>query len=161
MVAASHPPLTSIRQSGHVSCSIWTGLSSLCVLGGWEMVCPCDSGRLFCYAWVFFLAGKGETFGIVQDLILRLKNEINGDVVRAICSNTKFKNSHFETFCRDSGLEHQFYSPYVACQNAVVEKKNHSLCAMSRTMLDEHRTPMRYWAKAVNTACHVGNHIFL
>jgi hypothetical protein len=28
-------------------------------------------------------------------------------------------------------------------------------------MLDEHRTQRRYWAEAVNTACHVGNRIFL
>jgi hypothetical protein len=35
------------------------------------------------YAWVF-LADKGEMFGFVRDLILRLKNERNGDVVRAI-----------------------------------------------------------------------------
>jgi hypothetical protein len=39
------------------------------------------------YAWVFFLAGKGETFGFVWDLILRLKNERNGDVVRGIRSD--------------------------------------------------------------------------
>jgi hypothetical protein len=49
----------------------------------------------------------------------------------------------------------------VACQNAVVERKNCSLCEMARTMLDEHRTLRRYWAEAVNTACHVGNRIFL
>jgi hypothetical protein len=59
------------------------------------------------------------------------------------------------------GLEHQFSSPYVACQNGVVEMKNCSLCEMARTMLDEHKTPRRYWAEAVNTACHVGNRIFL
>jgi hypothetical protein len=27
------------------------------------------------YAWVFFLEEKGETFGFVQDLVLRLRNE--------------------------------------------------------------------------------------
>jgi hypothetical protein len=115
------------------------------------------------YAWVFFLADKGETFGFVRDLIFRLKNERNGDVVRAIRSNngSEFKNSRFETFCRDLCLEHQFSSPYVACQNGVVEWKNRSLCEMARTMLDEHRTLRRYWAEAVNTACHVGNQIFL
>jgi hypothetical protein len=59
------------------------------------------------------------------------------------------------------GLEHQFSSLYVACQNGVVERKNRSLCAMARTMLDEHRTLRRYWAEAVNTACHVENRIFL
>ena len=32
---------------------------------------------------------------------------------------------------------------------------------MARTMLDEHRTPRKYWAEAVNTACHVSNRIYL
>jgi hypothetical protein len=27
------------------------------------------------YAWVFFLEEKGETFGFVRDLVLRVKNE--------------------------------------------------------------------------------------
>jgi hypothetical protein len=31
---------------------------------------------------------------------------------------------------------------------------------MARTMLDEHRTPRRFWAEAINTTCHVSNHIF-
>jgi hypothetical protein len=39
--------------------------------------------------------------------------------------------------------------------------KKRSLCEMARMMLDEHRTSRRYWAEAVNTACHVGNRIFL
>jgi transposase InsO family protein len=95
------------------------------------------------YAWVFFLADKGETLGFGRDLILRLMNERNGDDVRAICRNngSEFKNSHFKTFCRDLGLKYQFSSPYVACQNGVVERKNRSLCEMAQTMLDEHRTP--------------------
>jgi transposase InsO family protein len=60
------------------------------------------------HAWFFFLADKGETFGFVRDIILRLKNESHGDVVRAIRSDngSEFKNSRFETFCRDFGLEH-------------------------------------------------------
>jgi transposase InsO family protein len=39
------------------------------------------------YAWVFFLAAKGETFGFFRDLILRLTNERNGDAIRAILSD--------------------------------------------------------------------------
>jgi transposase InsO family protein len=59
-----------------------------------------------CYAWVFFLADKGEMFGFVRDLILRFKNERHEDVVRAIFSDngSEFKNSRFETFCRHLGL---------------------------------------------------------
>jgi transposase InsO family protein len=63
-------------------------------------------------AWVFFLEDKGETFGFVRDLVLRLRNE-HGDAIRAIRSDNglEFRNSRFETFCHDLGLSHQFSSP--------------------------------------------------
>jgi transposase InsO family protein len=66
------------------------------------------------YAWVFFLEDKGETFGFVRDLVLRLWNERHGDAIRAIRSDNglEFRNSRFEIFCHDLGLEHQFSSPY-------------------------------------------------
>jgi transposase InsO family protein len=134
----------------------------VCSAGGkwYVLVIVDDYSR---YAWVFFLADKGEMFGFVRDLILRLKNKRHGDVVRAIRSDngSELKNSHFKTFCHDLGLEHQFSSPYVACHNGVVERKNRSLCEMARMMLDEHKTPTRYLAEVVNTSCHVGKQIFL
>jgi transposase InsO family protein len=100
------------------------GPARVCSVGGkWYVLVIVDDYPP--YAWVFFLADKGEMFDFVRDLILRLKNERNGDAIRAICSDngSEFKNSHFETFCRDLGLEHQFSSPYVACQNGVVDRK--------------------------------------
>jgi transposase InsO family protein len=123
------------------------GPARVCSAGGkWYVLVIVDDYS--CYAWVFSLADKGETLGFVRDLILRLKNERHGDVVRAIRSDndSEFKNSRFETFYHYLGLEHQLSFPYVACQNGVVERKNRSLCEMARTMLDEHRTPRRYWS---------------
>jgi transposase InsO family protein len=85
MVAASHPPLTSVMTER--SCELFhldlVGPARVCSVGGkwYVLVIMDDYSR---YAWVFFLADKGETFGFVQDLILRSKNERNGDVVRAI-----------------------------------------------------------------------------
>jgi hypothetical protein len=32
---------------------------------------------------------------------------------------------------------------------------------MTRTMLDEHRTPRCFWADAISTACYISNQIFL
>ena len=83
--------------------------------------------------------------------------------MRAIRSDngTEFKNTRFDAFYSDQGLEHQYSSPDTPQQNGVVEKKNQTLVEMARTMLDEHRTPRKYWAKAVNTACYVSNRIFL
>jgi hypothetical protein len=42
-----------------------------------------------------------------------------------------------------------------------VKQKNHTLVEMARTMLNEHRTPRRFWANAINTACYISNRIFL
>jgi transposase InsO family protein len=60
------------------------------------------------YAWVFFLEEKGETFRFVRDLVLRLRNERHGDAIRAIRSDngSEFRNSCFEIFSDDLGLEH-------------------------------------------------------
>jgi hypothetical protein len=44
------------------------------------------------YSSVFFMKEKDEAFTHAQDLILRLQNLFPNN-------NTKFKNTHFETFC--------------------------------------------------------------
>jgi transposase InsO family protein len=115
------------------------------------------------YAWVFFLEEKGETFGFVRDLVLRLRKERHEDAIRAIRGDngSEFRNSRFETFCHDLGLEHQFSSPYTPHQNGVVEWKNRTLCEMARMMLDEHRTLRRFWAEGANLAFYVSNKIYI
>jgi len=115
------------------------------------------------YSWVYFLETKDETFSFVRNLILKLKTERPYDPIRAIRSDngTEFKNARFETFCHDLGFEHQFSSPYVPPKKGIVEHKNRTIVDMARTMLDEHRTPMKYWAEAVNTACYISNQILL
>jgi transposase InsO family protein len=59
------------------------------------------------YAWVFFLEEKGETFCFVWDLVLRLRNKRHRYAIRAICrdNGSEFRNSRFENFCHDLGLE--------------------------------------------------------
>jgi hypothetical protein len=110
-----------------------------------------------------FLEEKWETFGFVRDLVLWLRSERHRDAIRVIRNDngSKFKNSHFETFCHDLGLEHQFSSLYTPPWSGMVDRKNRTLCEMARTMLNEHRTPRRFWAEAVNTTCYVSNMIYL
>jgi transposase InsO family protein len=164
MVATPHPPLTNVMTERltellHMDLVGPTRVRS--VGGKWYVLVVVDD--YFRYAWVFFLEDKSETFGFVQDLIMRLKKERHGNAIRAIRSDngSEFKNSCFDAFCRDLGFEHQYSTPSVPPQNGVVERKNRTLCEMAMTMLDEHRTPRRYWDEAVNTACHVSNRILL
>jgi hypothetical protein len=82
MAAASHPPLTSVMIER--PCELFhmelVGPTRVCSTGGkWYVLMIVDDYSR--YAWVFFLAEKGETFGFIRDLILRLKNERNGNVV--------------------------------------------------------------------------------
>jgi transposase InsO family protein len=164
MVATPHPPLTDVmteRPTELLHMDLFGPARVRSVGGKWYVLVVVDDYSS--YAWVFFLEDKSETFGFVRDLIVRLKNERHGNAIRAICSDngSEFKNSRFDAFCHDLGLEHQYSTPFVPPQNGVVERKNRTLCEMARMMLDEHRTPRRYWAEAVNTACHVSNRILL
>jgi hypothetical protein len=42
-----------------------------------------------------------------------------------------------------------------------VERKNKTLLDMARTMLDEYKTPDRFWAEAINTAFYTINRFYL
>jgi hypothetical protein len=64
-------------------------------------------------------------------------------------------------FLEEEGIKHEFSSPYAPQQNGVVERKNRTLLDMARTMLDEYKTPDRFWAEAINTACYSINRLYL
>ena len=48
-------------------------------------------------------------------------------------------------------------SPRTPQQNGVVERKNRTLVEAARTMLNEAKLPLYFWADAVNTACYTQN----
>ncbi|WVZ76487.1 LOW QUALITY PROTEIN: hypothetical protein U9M48_024462 [Paspalum notatum var. saurae] len=163
MVATSRIPVSQVMTSypGELLHMDTVGPARVASVSGkwYVLVVVNDFSR---FSWVFFMEFKDEAFGFVRDLGLRLRNESH-KAMRAICSDNggEFRNSCFENFCRDLGLEHQFSSPYTPPHNGVVERKNRTLIEMARMMVDEHRTPRRFWVEAVNTACYIANRIFL
>jgi hypothetical protein len=76
-------------------------------------------------------------------------------------NGTEFKNSQIEGFLEDEGIKHELSSPYTPQQNGVVERKNRTLLDMARTMLDEYKTPDRFWAEPINTTCYSINWLYL
>jgi transposase InsO family protein len=92
----------------------------------------------------------------------RAQNEFGLRIKKIRSDNgTEFKNSQIEGFLEDEGIKHEFSSPYTPQQNGVVERKNRNLLDMARTMLDEYKTPDRFWAEAINTACYSINLLYL
>jgi hypothetical protein len=111
---------------------------------------------------VFFLESMDEVFENFCSLALRLNSE-HPSCMKVIHSDngTEFKNASFNHFCLEHGVDQQFSALRVPQQNRVVERKNHTLVEMARTMLDEHRTSRHFWADAISTACYISNQIFL
>jgi transposase InsO family protein len=95
-------------------------------------------------------------------MTLRLNNE-HPNSLKAIHSDngTEFRNDSFDQFCLEHGIDQQFSAPCVPQQNGVIERKNHTVVEMARTMLDEHRSHIRFWADATGIACYISNQIFI
>jgi hypothetical protein len=114
------------------------------------------------FTWVFFLQEKSQTQDTLKGFLRRAQNEFGLKIKKIRSDNeTEFKNSQIEGFLEDEGIKHEFSSPYTPQQNGVVERKNRTLLDMARTMLDEYKTPDRFWAEAINTACYSINRLYL
>jgi hypothetical protein len=127
-------------------------------------------GNLYClvivvdysrYTWTF-LEDKGKTFDIFKKFATRAQNEFGSSMVKIRSDNgSKFCNTKVEEYCDDEGIKHEFSSTYTPKQNGVVEIKNKTLITLARAMLDDYKVSQRFWAEAINTACHASNRVYL
>jgi hypothetical protein len=114
------------------------------------------------FTWIFFLQEKSQTQETLKRFLRRAQNEFRLRIKKIRSDNgTEFKNSQIEGFLEEVGIKHEFSSPYTPQQNGAVERKNRTLLDMARTMLDEYKTPDRFWAEAINTACYSINRLYL
>jgi transposase InsO family protein len=116
------------------------------------------------FTWVFFLREKSQTQETLKriELFWIWQNEFGLRIKKFRSDNgMEFKNSQNEGFLEEEGIKHEFSSPYTPQQNGVVERKNRTLLDMARTMLDEYKSPDRFWAEAINTACYSINQLYL
>ncbi|GJY53723.1 putative ribonuclease H-like domain-containing protein, partial [Tanacetum coccineum] len=112
------------------------------------------------FSWVFFLATKDETSGILKTFITGIENQINHKVKIIRCDNgTKFKNNDMNEFCGMKGIEREFSVARTPQQNGVTERKNRTLIEAARTMLADLSTT--FWAEAVSIACYVQNRVLV
>nr|GFA29228.1 putative ribonuclease H-like domain-containing protein [Tanacetum cinerariifolium] len=110
------------------------------------------------FSWVFFLATKDETSGILKAFITGIENLINHKVKIIRCDiGTEFKNKEMNQFYEKKGIKREFSIARTPQQNGVTERKNRTLIEAARTMLADSILPTTFWAEAVNTACYVKN----
>nr|GEV22997.1 putative ribonuclease H-like domain-containing protein [Tanacetum cinerariifolium] len=98
----------------------------------YELVVTNDYNR---YTWVFFLASKDETTGILKKFITKIKNLVNKKVKVIKCDyGTEFKNSVMNDFCAMKGIRREFSVARTPQQNGVAERRNRTLIKAARTM---------------------------
>ncbi|GKD52932.1 putative ribonuclease H-like domain-containing protein [Tanacetum coccineum] len=108
------------------------------------------------FTWVFFLATKDETSGILKSFIIGIENLVDHKVKVIRCDNrTEFKNKEMNQFCEMKGILRQFSVARTPQQNGVSERRNRTLIKAFRIMLADSKLPTTFWAEAVNIACYV------
>ncbi|GJU01776.1 putative ribonuclease H-like domain-containing protein [Tanacetum coccineum] len=83
------------------------------------------------FTWVFFLATKDETSGILKSIITGIQNLVDHKVKLELL------------------------------KNRVAKRRNRTLIEADRTMLADSKLPTTFWAEAVNTNCYVQNRMLV
>nr|GEV31798.1 hypothetical protein [Tanacetum cinerariifolium] len=110
------------------------------------------------FTWVFFLATKDETNGILKSFITKIENLVDKEVKIIRCDNgIELKNRVMSEFCEKKGIKKEFSVARTPQQNGVAERRNRKLIEAARTMFADSKLPTTFWAEAVNTACYVQN----
>ncbi|GJX63939.1 ribonuclease H-like domain-containing protein [Tanacetum coccineum] len=114
------------------------------------------------FTWVFFLASKDETSGILKNFITEIENLVDKKVKIIRCNNKiEFKNRVMNEFCEKKCIKREFSVARTPQQNGVAERRNRTLIEAARTMLVDSKLPTTFWAEAINTACYVHNRVII
>jgi len=162
-VASHHPMKTMVSTSKPLELLHMDlfGPSTYQSLGGnlYCLVIVDDYSR---YSWTLFLGDKSETPEVFKTFAKRAQREFQLPIIKVRSDNgTEFKNYNIGEWCDREGVKHEFSATYTPQQNGVVERKNKTLITLARAMLDDYGTSEKFWAEAINTACHAANRVYL
>ncbi|GJR41858.1 gamma-tubulin complex component 6 isoform X2 [Tanacetum coccineum] len=88
------------------------------------------------FTWVFFLATKDKTSGILKSFITEIENLVDKKVkIIKYDIGTEFKNKVMSEFCEKKGIKREFSVARTPQQNSVVERRNKTLIEAARTLV--------------------------
>nr|GEV62720.1 retrovirus-related Pol polyprotein from transposon TNT 1-94 [Tanacetum cinerariifolium] len=110
------------------------------------------------FTWVKFLRSKDETPDFIIKFLKMIHVRLKVPVHRIRTDNgTEFVNQMLRDYYEEVGISHETSVARSPQQNGVVERRNHTLIEVARTMLIYAQAPLFLWAEAVATTCFTKN----
>ncbi|KAI3779099.1 hypothetical protein L2E82_08597 [Cichorium intybus] len=108
--------------------------------------------------WVYLLKTKDEALQVFKNFRSLVEVE-TGEKMKVFRTDRggEFLSKEFTTYCRETGLERHYTSPYSPQQNGVVERRNRTVLEMVRCNLKTMKMPDTLWGEAVNHSVYVLN----
>eukprot|EP00271_Cylindrocystis_brebissonii_P021026 TRINITY_DN732_c0_g1_i3.p1 TRINITY_DN732_c0_g1~~TRINITY_DN732_c0_g1_i3.p1 ORF type:complete len:1491 (-),score=166.73 TRINITY_DN732_c0_g1_i3:1047-5519(-) len=106
----------------------------------------------------YFITTKSQSYEKFRDYVAWAERT-TGHKLKRIRSDHggEFENQEFFTFCKESGIIHEFAAPYTPQQNSMVERGNRTVVEGIRAALVSRNLPNKFWAEAARNFINVRN----
>nr|GEV56920.1 retrovirus-related Pol polyprotein from transposon TNT 1-94 [Tanacetum cinerariifolium] len=110
------------------------------------------------FTWVKCLRSKDEAPNIIIKFLKMIQVQLKVPIRRIRTDNgTEFVNQTLRDYYKQVDISHETSVSRSPQQNGIVERRNHTLIEVARTMLLYARASLFLWAEAVATTCFTQN----
>ena len=106
--------------------------------------------------WVCFLSRKSDALSNFQVWLAQVENQSRAKVSFLRTDNGR-EFLPFDDFLASKGIQRQTTIPYTPSQNGVVERKNHTVKEMARSLLQHSKLPPAFCGEAIATSIYILN----
>lgn len=110
--------------------------------------------------WAYLLNSKDEAFEAFKKFraLVEQDSEKKIKVLRTDMGG-EFCSRQFLEYCETTGIKRHFTAPYTPQQNGVVERRNRTVAAMTRSFLKGANLPSFMWGEAVRHSVYILNRL--
>lgn len=94
------------------------------------------------YMWSILLKEKRDAFGKFKAFKSLVEKDVNKEIkILRTDRGGEFTSREFDDFCNNNGIRRHLTAPYTTQQNGAVERRNHTLMEMPRSILKAMKVP--------------------
>lgn len=110
--------------------------------------------------WVYLLKEKSEAFGAFKKFKAFVENGTERSIkILRTDRGGEFCSKAFTSYCEEVGIQRHYTEPYTPPQNRVVECRNRTVAAMTKSFLKGAILPSFMWGEAVRHSVYILNRL--